>query len=133
MEEEGIKGADIEGLEVETTARIALGLAVADLAGAGREEGKDVFRVLRDPKVHPTVRDWVDRWEVWTLLRAGEEAEAEATARTAVERLAPPFNPAKGALCSVLIRGVRPIRPTAPRLPPIASGRTGWSAWACGA
>ncbi len=113
VEEEGIKGADIEGLEVETTARIALGLAVADLAGAGREEGKDVFRTLRDPKVHPTVRDWVDRWEVWTLLRAGEDAEAETTARTAVDRLAPPFSPARGALCSVLIRGVRPPPGTA--------------------
>ena len=75
------------------------GLAMAELSG-GDARGEGGVPRPPGPKVHPTVRDWVDRWEVWALLRAGAGAEAEATARRPSTRLAPPFTPAKGSLCS---------------------------------
>ena len=106
IEPERFKSSDLEGLDGELTARIALGLALVEMASGGTENGNEVFQSLRGPSVNATVRDWVDRWQVWALARAGLVAEAEATARSAVEGFAPPLTPAKGALCSMLIRGV---------------------------
>jgi tetratricopeptide (TPR) repeat protein len=106
IEPERFKSSDLEGLDGELTARIALGLALVEMASGGTENGNEVFQSLRGPSVNATVRDWVDRWQVWALSRAGLGAEAEATARSAVEGFVPPMTPAKGALCSMLVRGV---------------------------
>ena len=107
LEGELLKADDFAGLEVEVTARIALGLALAELLDGHPEDSSVAFQALRGANVHPSVRDWVDRWQVWALLQKERDTEAEAIARAAIDGLAPPFTPAKAALCSVLIRGVK--------------------------
>ena len=55
---------------------------------------------------HPSVRDWVDRWQVWALLQANRGDEALTVAQAAIDRTGPPFTPAKAALCTLLVREV---------------------------
>jgi tetratricopeptide (TPR) repeat protein len=114
IEDEQFKAADLEGLDGELTARIALGLALVEMANGGAENGKEMFQALHGPTVNATVRDWVDRWQVWALARAALGAEAEAVARSAVEGFTPPLTPAKAALCSMLVRGVVSGAPASP-------------------
>jgi len=101
-----IKTDDIPSLDAEVPARIGLGLALAELCDNKAENAREVFLALSRPDVHQSVRDWVDRWQVWALLQKGRNDDAEAVARAAINRLAPPFTTAKAALCSVLIRGI---------------------------
>ena len=105
VEEETLRADDFEGLDSETTARITLGFALSELADGGRESARAAFAALRRAEVHSSVRDWVDRWHVWALLRANQGDEALSVAQAAIDRMAPPFAPAKAALCSLLVRG----------------------------
>jgi tetratricopeptide (TPR) repeat protein len=107
IEEEAPKAGDFEGLDAETTARMTLGLALSELADGHPESARAAFVALHGPAVHPSVRDWVDRWQVWALLEANRGDDALSVAQAAIDRIAPPFAPAKAALCSLLIRGVR--------------------------
>jgi tetratricopeptide (TPR) repeat protein len=106
LDEDQLKPDEIAGLDVELNARIALGLALAEIFDGHPENSEVAFQALRSPSVPAAVRDWVDRWQVWALLKKQLNDEAETIARAAVERLTPPYTPAKAALCSVLIRAV---------------------------
>jgi tetratricopeptide (TPR) repeat protein len=108
VEDEALKAGEFEGLDSETMARITLGLALSELADGHRENARAAFTALRSPDVYTSVRDWVDRWQVWALLRDNQGDEAVSVAQAAIDRMAPPLAPAKAALCSLLIRGVRP-------------------------
>ncbi len=97
---------DFDGLDAEISARIALGLALSEEADGQPDSARVAFRALRGPEVHASVRDWVDRWQVWALLQANHGDEARSVAESAIERIAPPFAPAKAALCMLLLQGV---------------------------
>ena len=113
VEDETLKADDFDGLDSETTARITLGFALSDLADGGRESARAAFAALRRAPVHRSVRDWVDRWHVWALLRANQADEALSVAQAAIDGMAPPFAPSKAALCSLLIRGAGPVEEAA--------------------
>ncbi len=106
VQDKALTDDDFDGLDAEINARIALGLALAEEADGQVESARMAFRALRGPDVHASVRDWVDRWQVWALLQANHADEALSVAQGAIDRMAPPFTSAKAALCMLLVRGV---------------------------
>lgn len=86
-------------------ARVLLGLALSESARGREESAAAVFRLIRDPGTHASVRDWADYWEVWSHLRARRAVEARRSAQAAIGVLRPPASPAGLALCKALVRG----------------------------
>lgn len=91
-------------LDNASQARVLLGLGLADLAIGNLDAGRDAFRVLRNGQTHPSVRDWLDFWEVAGLRRAGRTADARQLAERAVQALPRQATPGRAALCKLLIR-----------------------------
>lgn len=91
-------------LESAAQARVLLGLGLSDLANGNLDAGRDAFRLLRAGETHPSVRDWLDFWEVAGLSKADRPADARQLAETAVRNLPREATPGRAALCKFLIR-----------------------------
>ncbi len=100
------KGATAEELNIsgEIGSRVALGLALAEMAAGDRTSSEIMFKVLASPEISLEVRDRIGYWQVWSLLKAGYQPAAVETAKKEIAAFKDAYTPGRAALCVLLVR-----------------------------
>ncbi len=106
VEAGAIKADEMQGLDAELTARIALGLALVEMAGGELETGKAIFARCRAERECRGAGLGRPLAGVGALAPRACVRRPRQRRSTAVDAMAPPLTPARGALCSMLIRGL---------------------------